>query len=193
MVKPTHPQAPRVERLARTHAPIYREMMQAAYAQAPEAWISTARERDGLPLQWWENRIEGSDQTSVAFGAFVEGALVGMAGIRFGGLCKTRHKATLFGMYVAPQHRASGLGKQRVHATLEHARSRGGITVVQLNLIEGNDSAMALYEACGFKTYAMEPRALHADGRDRSIINMWLELPDGPRHAIRDSQAALSS
>lgn len=191
--EPDLSQPRRIERLARAHAASYRGLMQEAYAQAPEAWISTAPERAGLPLDWWENRIESSDGTSLALGVFVEDALVGVAGIRFGELHKTQHKATLFGMYVAPPHRGNGFGKQLVNATVEHARSHDGITVVQLSLIEGNVAAAVLYAACGFTTYAIEPRALLVDGCYRSIIHMWLELSKTPTHASRHSQTILSS
>ncbi len=177
--KTGHRRSARIERLARAHAPAYRELMQEAYAQAPGAWISTVDERASLPIDWWEDRIESSRGTSLAFGAFVGDALVGMAGIRFGELDRTRHEATLFGIHVAPSHRRMGLGRQLVSATLAHAASRDGVTVVQLSLIEGNASAAALYEACGFMAYAIEPRALRVDGTYRSVLHLWLELSGG--------------
>lgn len=166
----------RIERLSRADATAYRELMLEAYALAPGAWISTVEERARLSIDWWEDRVDSRSGTSIALGAFVEDALVGMTGIRFSEPSKTRHKAVLFGMYVAPPHRGYGLGKQLVNASLEHTRSHDGITVVQLSLIEGNPSAAALYVSCGFATFAVEPCAIHADGGYRSITHMWLDL-----------------
>jgi len=35
-------------------------------------------------------------------------------------------------------------------AALEHAKARDGVILVQLTVTQGNDSAQALYERCGF-------------------------------------------
>lgn len=168
-----------IQRLARPDAGRYRALMLQALADDPGAWISTTAERDSLPVDWWEDRIAHPDGRSVAFGALIEGRLAGSAGVRFEGMQRTRHRATLFGMYVDPRHRGNGLGKQLLHAVLDHARSRDGTTVVQLSLVEGNARALALYQSCGFTTFAVESHALRDAGTYRAIIHQWRDLSAG--------------
>ena len=165
-----------IQRLARSDAGQYRALMLQALAHDPEAWITTAAERELLPLDWWEDRIAHRDGQSMAFGALMQGKLAGTAGVRFERMHKTRHRATLFGLYVDPRHRGSGLGRQLLQAALDHARSQDGTTVVQLHVVEGNACALALYESFGFTTFAVEPRALHDAGTYRAIIHLWRDL-----------------
>ena len=43
--------------LTAAHAPVYRTLMLEAYAQAADAFTSTAEERAREPLTWWEQRL----------------------------------------------------------------------------------------------------------------------------------------
>ena len=86
---------------------------------------------------------------------------------------KDRHKATLFGMYVPPRFRSLGLGRQLVVATLEFARSRAGIKIVQLTVSQGNASAETLYRRCGFIEFGVEPFAVAVASGYVSKVHMW--------------------
>lgn len=55
----------------------------------------------------------------------------------------------LVSMWVAPEARGAGLGRQLVHRVVDWARSVGAAAVT-LEVHEANDSARRLYEACGF-------------------------------------------
>jgi ribosomal protein S18 acetylase RimI-like enzyme len=89
---------------------------------------------------------------------------------------KARHKATLFGMYVLPRFRGSGLGRGLMQAALGEARARDGIKVVQLTVTQGNDAAQLLYERCGFAAFGVEPFALAVGARFVSKVHMWCDL-----------------
>jgi hypothetical protein len=84
------------------HAGEYRTLMLEAYAEAPDAFTSTPEERAAEPESWWVKRIADSSGLSAAFGAYIEGSLVGTAALEFSAKPKTRHKALLIGMYVRP-------------------------------------------------------------------------------------------
>ena len=167
----------RIGPLSAAHAAQYRALMLEAYGLCAEAFTSTVAERSALPLSWWEERVASAPGTSVAFGAFAGDVLVGAAGLEFETREKTRHKATLFGMYVAPAHRGSGAGRKLVHAVLAHAAARPGTSAVQLTVTEGNASAQALYQSCGFKVFGVEPRGLQMNGTYLPKVHMWRELP----------------
>jgi len=168
----------RIELLSPRDVERYRALMLEAYAQYADAFTATVAERAALPLSWWERRVADTEGTSVAFGAFLEDVLIGAAGLEFETREKTRHKATLFGMYVSPAHRGLGAGRKLVSAALEYAHARAATTVVQLTVTEGNASAQALYETCGFRVFGVEPHAIRTHDGYLSKVHMWRELAD---------------
>jgi ribosomal protein S18 acetylase RimI-like enzyme len=171
------PMSSRVIRLDPSHVDAYRTLMLQAYAQHPEAFSSSAAERTAMPLAWWAGRVAaGDDAHERVYGAFVEGALAGVAGLRFETGEKTGHKATLYGMYVPSACRQHGLGRALVQAVLTGATERAGTRLVQLTVTEGNESARRLYEACGFRAFGTEPLAVRVGDRFVAKVHMWREL-----------------
>ena len=83
---------------------------------------------------------------------------------------KRAHKGHLWGMYVRPAARGTGLARQLVEAVLEYARER--VELVQLSVIAGNVAAQRLYGALGFVAYGLEERALKVDGRYFDEVHM---------------------
>ena len=167
-----------VRRLTAADAAAYRAVMLDAYATHPSAFTSTVGEREGLPIQWWEQRL-GADagMQSVVYGAFDEaGVLVGAAGLSFETRERARHKATLFGMSVKASAHRSGFGGRLVLALLDHARAHGRLRLVQLTVTEGNSAAQALYERCGFQAFGVEPMAIALDGALLAKVHMWCDL-----------------
>jgi len=144
-----------------------------AYADAAEAFTSTVSERESLPLDWWMSRVsDHPDSDELVFGAFEGARLVGVAGIRFGSREQTKHRATLFGLYVLPGFRGQTVARSLVEAVLSHARSTPGTQVVQLSVTEENTSAISLYEACGFVAYGTEPLAVRYGEKYVSKVHM---------------------
>jgi ribosomal protein S18 acetylase RimI-like enzyme len=164
-------------RLAPPDAAAYRELMLQAYARHPDAFTASVEERGGLPLAWWEARVQpGEAAAEMVVGAFGGAGLLGVAGLSFESRPKLRHKAHLFGMYVAPEARGQGLGEQLVRAVLAQAASRPGVRLVQLTVSEGNAAAEALYARCGFTRFGVEPHAMaHGDGFIAKV-HMWCAL-----------------
>ena len=97
--------------------------------------------------------------------------------VEFSAKPKTKHKAHLLGMFVMESARRLGAGRALVRAGLEAAAARSGIVVVTLTVTEGNASAIALYESCGFRTFGVEPMAIATPGGFKSKVYMWLQLP----------------
>ena len=176
--EPTSDPAFRILRLSPTHVADYRSVMLETYDHDTEAFKSTVAERGPLPLEWWLPRV--SDEPGAAemvFGAFVGDRLVGVAGLRFEQRPRTRHKASLFGMSVLPEHRHQGIARALVEKVLDQARSRPETRVVQLTVTESNTPAVRLYEACGFRPYGSEPFGIKV-GEDRylPLLHMWCPL-----------------
>lgn len=163
-----------IRRLLPADAESYRALMLEAYARHPDAFTSTVAEREALPLSWWRKRLDASASSDqVVFGAFDGEVLVGAAGLQFEAREKARHKADLFGMYVAASARGAGIGRQLVAALLDEAAARKGVKLVQLTVTEGNAAAQRLYERCGFKPFGVEPYAVALEGAYLSKVHMW--------------------
>lgn len=164
-----------IRRLVPDDADAYRALMLEAYERHPEAFTSTVTERAALPLSWWQERLDGRPQAlQVVLGAFdAQGRLGAAAGLLFETRWKSRHKANLYGMYVAPSCRRGGVGRQLVKGLLAEAAAREGVKLVQLTVTQGNDGAQALYEACGFQAFGVEPFAIQQDGAFLSKVHMW--------------------
>ena len=148
-----------IRRLETSDAALYRDIRLEALKQNPEAFGSTFEQENAQPLSWFEAAVGRSD----IFGAFLDGALAGIAGYVAQQSPKQAHKALLWGMYVRPAGRKSGLGKRLVAGVLSHARGR--VEMVQLTVVSENEAARRLYNALGFVEYGLEKRALKQDGK----------------------------
>jgi GNAT superfamily N-acetyltransferase len=99
-----------IRHLTPTPADAYRALMLQAYATEPEAFTATVPERRAQPMDWWAARVtDRPDAAECVLGAFVSDQLVGVAGLRFEQRERTKHKATLFGMFVQPPFRGQGI------------------------------------------------------------------------------------
>ena len=164
-------------RLRREHASAYRALMLEAYERHPDAFTSSAAERAAQPFAWWEARLDEHPQASdVVFGELADDGLKGVVGIAFDAREKVRHKATIFGMYVAVDRRATGLAEALLQAALTEARSRPETSVVQLSVTKGNRAAEHLYVRAGFGSYGDEPMAVKTATGFVTKVHMWRTL-----------------
>ena len=132
-----------------------------------EAFTSSYEEDSVKPLSWAQERIEPGKDTPHDFvlGAFADGgALIGSVGLSVEARLKQRHKALLFGMYVAPEQMSRGVGRALLDACLVRARSIPALEQINLTVTATNVRAVQMYEAAGFRTFGVEARALKIDG-----------------------------
>jgi RimJ/RimL family protein N-acetyltransferase len=95
-------------------------------------------------------------------------------------------------MYVRPDARNAGVGRQLVEALIDHARDH--VEVIQLSLVSGNERARRLYASLGFVEYGIEKKSLKQDGHYYDEILMALDLmsdPDQPAIRVQGSDVAL--
>jgi GNAT superfamily N-acetyltransferase len=104
-------------RLSSSEATGFRSIRLEALQNAPEAFGSTFEKESSEPLQYFVDRLD----RNVVFGGFFGDSLVGVAGFcRHEGI-KMSHKGILWGMYVKPEARGSGLAPILVEKLLEYA------------------------------------------------------------------------
>ena len=115
----------------------------------------------------------GSD--SVILGALGE-QLVGIVGMYRERHLKRAHKMYIWGMYVAPPHRGSGLALQLIEAAVAQARTVPGIACIDLSVNSTAPGAQRVYERAGFRVWGSEPDALRYDGQITVEHHMSLQL-----------------
>jgi ribosomal protein S18 acetylase RimI-like enzyme len=149
-----------IRMLTATDAALFRAVRLEALQQSPEAYGSSFEQESARPLSWFEERVSQSD----IFGAFAAGELRGIVGFAMQESPKKRHKGLLWGMYVRPAARNSGLGQRLVEAVLRHAAARA-VGLVDLTVVSENRPALRLYENLGFVEYGHEKMSLKLNGR----------------------------
>ena len=156
----------RIRRLRRSDAEPYRELRLEALVAHPEAFAASFTAELAQSTGWHAGRLERHP----VFGGGFDGGLDGMGGLFVSDAPKTRHKATIWGLYVRPACRGHGLGR----ALLEHAMGYAASTVEELRLsvTAASEPAMALYRRAGFREYGREPRAIKIAGRYQEEILM---------------------
>ena len=154
----------------------YRGLMLEAYATSPDAFTSTAEEREAEPESWWLKRIADPLGMTAVFGAFNGMSLVGTVALEFSSKPKTLHKGHLIGMYVRPEVRGTGAGRLLLSAAIAYAKARPGLRIITLTVTQGNAPAEALYRSAGFQTFGVEPMAVFSDHTYLSKVHMWLAL-----------------
>jgi ribosomal protein S18 acetylase RimI-like enzyme len=154
-------------------APQYRKLMLEAYEFAADAFTSTAEERAVEPDSFWVKRIADPSGMSAAFGAFEGPELVGAVALEFSAKPKTKHKALVIGMYVAPSARGTGAGRALLAAAINRAEAREGILLLNLTVTEGNEPAIHLYRSAGFGVFGVEPMAIRTPSGYKAKIHMW--------------------
>jgi ribosomal protein S18 acetylase RimI-like enzyme len=140
-----------VGRLSASDAIPYRELRLLALHLHPEAFGSSWEEESALSEIAFAERLT----SGAVFGARLGDRLIGCAGLAHRDKTKLRHKAILWGMFIKPEARGSGLGKRLLDEIIAHARPR--YEEILLTVVEGNAAAHRLYVSAGFEEYGREP------------------------------------
>ncbi|WP_119272955.1 GNAT family N-acetyltransferase [Taklimakanibacter deserti] len=150
----------RLRRLGASDAEAFRDVRLEGLRHHPEAFGSSWEEESERPLAWFEERLE---RNVVLAGCADDCKIRGIAALGVQDALKIRHKGFLWGMYVRPEARGSGLAAALVERLLSEAR--GTVEEVRLAVVTSNEAAIRLYTRHGFKQYGVERRALKIDHR----------------------------
>jgi ribosomal protein S18 acetylase RimI-like enzyme len=152
-----------VRRLTEADAETWWSLRLRALREEPHAFGSAYEEARETPLERVRERFNRAE--SFILGAFEGDALVGTVGcVRHQGV-KERHKAFIWTMYVAPDHRGRGVGRALITRAIELAGGWTGLDQIHLAVTTVNEPARRLYRSLGFEVYGLEPCALKLDGR----------------------------
>jgi len=154
-----------IRELTETDAKLFWSLRLRALKESPEAFGASYEEEINTPIDklisHYNNDFIFPTKENFILGAFNENN--DMAGVV--GFCrekrkKLKHKANVWGMYVVPELRQTGIGKSLLLELLNKAKLLDELEQIILGVVSSNTCAKKLYEALGFKTYAVELNAL---------------------------------
>lgn len=136
----------------------YKEKRIEALQNHPEAFSSSVEEELEYSIEVHASRLRAVNAYTI--GAFEEDKLVGVVTLVTEIKRKLKHRSDIFALYVTPQVRRHGVGKQLMNAAIEKAKEIGGVEQVYLTVSSNNIAAKNLYESIGFKMIGSDPRAM---------------------------------
>ncbi|HVE52947.1 MAG TPA: GNAT family N-acetyltransferase [Ramlibacter sp.] len=160
-----------IRMLGPADATLYRALRLRALREHPDAFTSSYEDDRDQPVEAAAQRLAAH----AFWGAYQSAELYGFVGLEREYRIKNRHKATVVGMYVAPEVGGQGVGRKLLEALIAHARLNGLESLV-LTVTEGNAHAQRLYAAAGFRSFGIEPDAIRVAGRPCAKNHMQLDL-----------------
>lgn len=165
-----------IRRLIPADAPAYRRLRLYGLRECPTAFCASYEEESARSLDALAERLKPSPD-SWTFGAFRGQRLVGLMTLIRDSQLKARHKAAIYGVYVAPAFRGMGVGRLLLAETLKTALALEGLRQIRLGVITANRPALRFYRKAGFAVYGKERHALLIEGRFYDETLMVLRLP----------------
>lgn len=156
-----------------------RELVDYLYATCTETpFLMRAPQEAECTLEEEEAFIESvvSDANHLMILCEMEGCVAGTCDLRFNSRIKTRHRASM-GIALRRDYWGLGIGTAMMTQLIALARGREGVIQLELEYLEGNARARALYEKMGFRIVSMMPDAIRqTDGTFINEYCMMLKL-----------------
>jgi ribosomal protein S18 acetylase RimI-like enzyme len=139
-----------VRRVRADEGPVLKAVRLAALLDSPSAFASSHAAEVDQPDEHWASRasLGASGELGVTYFAIVEQSIVGMVSAYRPD--PVGSSIELVSMWVSPSHRGAGIAADLVRSVVGWANETGAATV-DLWVTRGNDAAMRLYEAAGFR------------------------------------------
>lgn len=145
-----------------------------ALKEEPTSYGSSYEEAIAAPQSEALKRLEESEHSFIV-GAF-NPHLVGIVGFFRERSIKKNHKGIIWGVYVAPEARGSGVARSLMEAAIARAKTIPNVERLQLSVMSQNQSARRLYASLGFEHYGTEINALKVNDRFHPEDLMALKL-----------------
>ncbi len=110
-----------------------------------------------------------SDSEAAAL-CLVDGKIVGIANIMWSRAIKTKHRASV-AIALVREYWNQGIGTALMEELIRIARENEDLLQIELDFIEGNTRARALYEKLGFRIVGVKPNAIRL--KDGTLLNEY--------------------
>jgi ribosomal protein S18 acetylase RimI-like enzyme len=149
----------------------------------PVAFGSSWEEEQARTPESVAPRLRALSEGNFVVGAFQDDRLIGVTGFVRSERPKTRHKGSIWGVYVTPEARGKGVARAVFNAVLERARGYSGLDQITLSVSMPQTPARRLYTSLGFEVYGYEQHALKvgATYTDEEHRVLWL------KHALTEA------
>ena len=163
-----------IRTLTEADAQVYRDIRLRMLKEEPAAFTASYEEFSQQPLSRLIERLrnENDQPDNFSLGAFEGEQLLGTVGLWRETGIKTRHKASIWGMYVASEARGRGLGRALLQAAISRAKAVPDLEQVQLGVVATQTAARQLYASLGFVVFGEEKRAVKIG--DRYLDEEWM-------------------
>src|SRR5580704_5934163 len=150
----------------------FRAIRRESLENSPRSFAESLAEHDALSPRQFAKRLASSfSNDNFIIGAFrssdnendPEPLLAGVAGFVRNPRPKQRHKGLIWGVYVRPAFRGTGVARGIIAEVIRRAKTLDGLTQINLNVAAGTP-ARRLYESLGFEVYGHERNSLRVDG-----------------------------
>jgi RimJ/RimL family protein N-acetyltransferase len=164
-----------IRRLTPADAAIYRALRLGGLREAQAAFAASYEEELAFSLSTYEGWLAAPPDRGT-FGAFEDGALVGVVTLGRDTRQKLAHKAHILGLYVRADRQGRGIARALLASALDLARSTEDIRQVNVSANAGNDAARRLYASAGFEVFGHEPRSMRIGDAWHDEVHMRLDL-----------------
>lgn len=161
--------------LVAADAAAYRKLRLKALANDPQAFGSDTDRESAWPIEQFAQRIDPKPHQTT-FGAFDARRLIGSLGFLRNTLLKTKHSASLFGLFVDPAYRGRDIAQALLHRAIAKAQAMPGVSQLELAVNVENAAALHLYEAAGFAPWGRRPDALRIGNTSFDEFHMILDV-----------------
>jgi peroxiredoxin/ribosomal protein S18 acetylase RimI-like enzyme len=179
-------QAAVIRSLREDDAAAFRELRLRALREDPDAFLSTLEEEQKRATEDFALHLRRNTDGTGVLGAFHGPTLIGVLGFQRHGAVKARHRASLWGMYVAPEARRHGVARALLDDVIDRLSAMGDVEQVELTVVTRDEAARALYLSAGFHVQGLLKRAFKV-GRtyfDEESLVLWLELPSSDAPSV---------
>ena len=142
----------------------------------PWSFVDSPEELRAMSVPEFATRLRADHAENFIVGAFEQGAAVGMVGCYQEVPLKRRHKAWIWGVFVAPAARGRGIANSLMQAAIQRAKTIPGVEMLLLTVAVDQPAPRKLYASLGFRSFGVEPRGLKIGNDSHDEENMVLEF-----------------
>lgn len=160
-----------IRRLSAADVATYGQIRLESLQRHPDVFGTSYEEEAALPDEVFVQQLTTN---LILGGGADEQHITGIVGFIVGGALKVRHKGILWGLYVQPEARGSGLAKALVNTLIDAVKDE--VEQIQLSVGAHNVPAARLYQGFGFEPYGLENSALKVGEQYLDEVLMALDL-----------------
>lgn len=166
---------PRIVKLKPSDAERYAAVRGEMLRDRPHAFAASPEDEGALDPEFYR-RMLASPEKEIFAALDENGDIVGTCGFVRMHWAKLRHRAEIWGVYVAPSARRRGLAARLLAEAEAHARSLGGVEVLELSVSAGKPNARSVYERAGFVAWGTKPDDARVDGTSYDEVYLQKRL-----------------